>query len=89
MAFVAQLWLPIVISALLVFFASALSWMVMPHHQKEYGKLPSEAAVLAALRAQPAKPGLYTVPGVNDPAERKNPAWKAELDRGPGAYVMT
>ena len=87
MAFVAQLWLPIVLSGVIVFFVSAAFWMVAPHHQREWGKLPSEAAVLAALRAQPAEPGLYTIPGANDPAERKNPAWRAELDRGPAAYV--
>ncbi len=87
MAFVAQLWLPILLSSLFVFFASALAWMVMPHHQKEWGKLPSQDAVLAALRAQPAPPGLYTVPGVNNPADRKDPAWRAELERGPSAMI--
>lgn len=87
MAFVAQLWLPILLSGLFVFIASAISWMVMPHHQKEFAKLPSEAGVLAALRAHPASPGLYAVPGVNDPSERQGDAWKAELTRGPGAYI--
>jgi len=87
MAFVAQLWLPILLSALFVFFMSAAFWMVFPHHQKEWGKLPSEAAVLAALRAQPAEPGLYTIPGAHNPADRRDPAWRAELDRGPTAYV--
>lgn len=87
MAFVSQLWLPIVVSGVIVFVASVLSWMVMPHHQMEWRKLPSQAAVLAALRAQPAEPGLYAIPGLNSPAERKDPAWRAELDRGPTAYV--
>ena len=87
MAFVHQLWLPILLSALFVFITSAAFWMVAPHHQNEWGKLPSQDAVLGALRAQPAVPGLYTLPGVNDPAERKDPAWRADVDRGPVAYV--
>jgi hypothetical protein len=87
MAFLSQLWLPILLSALFVFFMSAAFWMISPHHQKDWGKLPSEATVLAALRAQPAQPGLYTIPGCNDPAERRDPAWRAEVERGPIAYV--
>lgn len=85
--FIAQLWLPIVLSAVIVFFVSAAFWMVSPHHQMEWKKLPSQDAVLAALRAQPAPPGLYSVPGVNSPADRKDPAWRAELDRGPTAMI--
>jgi hypothetical protein len=87
MAFLAQLWLPIVVSGVIVFFVSALFWMVSPHHQMEWGKLPNEAAVLAALRANPAAPGQYTIPGVNSPAERKNPEWRAALEQGPTAII--
>jgi len=87
MAFVAHLWIPIVLSGVIVFFVSALFWMVMPHHVMEWGKLPSEAGVLAALRAHPAPPGLYSVPGVTSPADRKTPAWRAELERGPTAMI--
>jgi len=86
-AFLSQLWLPILLSALFVFFASALFWMASPHHKNEWGKLPNEPVVLAALRTQPITPGLYVIPGCTDPAERKNPAWLAEVERGPVAYV--
>ena len=87
MAFALHLWLPIVLSGVLVFFVSAAFWMVSPHHQLEWKKLPSQAAVLAALRAQPAEPGLYAIPGMATPADRNSPEWRAELDRGPTAYV--
>jgi len=86
-AFVALLWLPIVLSGVIVFFMSAAFWMASPHHQMEWKKLPNQDAVLAALRAQPAPPGLYVVPGVNSPAERKGPAWRAEVERGPIAII--
>jgi hypothetical protein len=87
MTFVAHLWLPVVVSAFFVFLASSIIWTMMPHHQKEWHKLPGEAAVLAALRAQPAEPGLYALPGIDHPADRKSAAWKADLERGPIAYV--
>lgn len=87
MAFVAQLWLPIVLSGVIVFFVSALFWMVSPHHQLEWKKLPGQDGVLAALRAHPAPPGLYAIPGMNSPADRRDPTWRAELDRGPTVYV--
>jgi hypothetical protein len=87
MAFVAQLWLPILLSAVFVFFASALIWMVLPHHQMEWGKLPGEAAVLEALRRQPIEPGLYAIPGVKSPAERREPAWRTDIERGPIVHM--
>jgi len=86
-AFVAQLWLPIVLSGVIVFFVSAAFWMIAPHHKLEWKKLPSQDGVLAALRANPAPPGQYAIPGMNSPADHKDPAWRAELDRGPAAYV--
>lgn len=87
MAFVSQLWLPILLSGVIVFLVSAAFWMVAPHHKMEWGKLPSEVGVLTALRAHPAQPGLYAIPGMTSPDDHKNPAWRAELDRGPAAYV--
>ncbi len=87
MAFVAQLWLPILLSAVLVFFASALAWMAMPHHRNEWKKLPDEAGVWAAIRARPVEPGLYAIPAVTDRSELKNPDWVAAIERGPNAWL--
>ena len=87
MAFVTQLWLPILLSAVFVFFASAIAWMVMPHHRHEWKKLPDEAGVWAALRARPIEPGLYAIPAVTDRSELKNPAWVVDIERGPNAWM--
>ena len=35
-----DLWLPILVAAVIVWFASALIWMAMPHHKKDIKKLP-------------------------------------------------
>jgi hypothetical protein len=58
----AALWLPIVLSAVIVFVASAIMHMVLPYHRSDYQKLPDEDKVLAALRSVGLKQGLYTFP---------------------------
>jgi hypothetical protein len=40
-----SLWLPILLSAIAVWVASAINWMVMPHHESDYRKFPDEDAV--------------------------------------------
>ena len=35
MDFLVDLWMPIVVSAVVVFFASSLAWMVLPHHKAD------------------------------------------------------
>ena len=45
---IASLWLPIVLSAVIVFIASAAVWMLLPHHKGEWKGLPDEEAARAA-----------------------------------------
>ncbi len=84
---ITSLWLPIVLSAVIVFIASALAWMVSPHHKNEWKGLPNEDAVRAALNAQQPAPGLYTIPFAmgGDPA--KNPAVAKKLQEGPVGFL--
>jgi hypothetical protein len=56
------LWLPIVLSAVVVFVASSIMHMLLPYHRGDYQKLPDEDKVLAALRAASLKRGLYIFP---------------------------
>ena len=76
---VADLWLPILLSAVLVFFAGALAWMVLPHHRKDWAMLPSDQ-VLAALRGVP--PGQYMFPGPG-PSEHLSPEAEERRRGGP------
>ena len=86
MEFLTQLWLPIVVSGLAVFFMSALVWTVMPHHKKDWRGLPNEDAVLAAMRASPPAPGQYAMPFMFDPKLRDDPAMKERIAKGPNGY---
>jgi hypothetical protein len=76
------LWLPIVLSAVIVFVASAIMHMVLPYHRGDYQKLPDEDKLLAALRAAGLKRGLYTFPFCT-PKEMKSPAMIEKYKQGP------
>jgi hypothetical protein len=52
MVTIGALWLPILLSSIVVWVASALFWMVMPHHKSDFGKLPDEDAARQALTPQ-------------------------------------
>ena len=79
------LWLPIIATAAVVFFAGSVIWMAMPWHKEEWHKTPDEEAVRAALKGCP--PGLYTVPNCNDRAEFNNPDMQQKFMDGPQGYI--
>jgi hypothetical protein len=56
------LWLPIVLSAAIVFIASFIMHMLLPYHHSDYQPLPDEDKVVAALRGAGLKRGLYSFP---------------------------
>jgi len=56
------LWLPVVLSAVIVFVASSIIHMALKYHQSEYRQLPEEDKILAAIRPYGLKPGLYHFP---------------------------
>ncbi|HEX9563801.1 MAG TPA: hypothetical protein VF981_07510 [Gemmatimonadaceae bacterium] len=87
MEFLTQLWMPIVVSAGVVFILSALAWTAMPHHKHEWQPLPNEDAVLNAMRASQPPPGQYTLPFYMDPKERDNPVVRDKLMKGPVGFL--
>ena len=82
------LWLPILVASLAVFFASFLSWMILPHHKPDFKGLKDEDAVLDALRAQSPEPGFYMLPQVCSPKDLEDPATKRKWDEGPHAGLL-
>ena len=87
MEFLTQLWLPIVVSGVVVFILSALAWTVMPHHKKDWTALPDQDAVQATMRANPPSPGQYALPWVSDPKMYQETGMKEKMDKGPRAYI--
>ena len=62
MVSLAALWIPIVLSAVIVFIASSIIHMVLPYHRSDYKKLPEEDKVLAAMRTAGLTRGVYMFP---------------------------
>ena len=76
----AGLWMPILVSAVLVFVASSLVWNVLGAHKWHIRGLPDEAGVREALSRQPVAPGMYTIPYSSSPAAFKDPkAWAGDV----------
>jgi len=83
------LWLPIVLAAVLVFVASSIVHMVLPHHRKDFQILPDEDGVMEALRRFDIPPGDYLTPCSHAGMDAmKDPAFKAKAEAGP-LLVMT
>ena len=83
MSLLGALWLPIVLSAVLVFVVSAIIHMVLKYHNRDYTKLPNEDAVRAALRAGNPEPRQYIIPYCPDPKEMESPEMQQKFIEGP------
>jgi len=84
----AVLWLPIVLSAVLVFVASSLIWNVLGAHKWHIKGLPDEAGAREALGRQGLSPGQYAIPYSADPRAMKDPAFIQKLEKGPVGILV-
>lgn len=82
------LWLPILLSSVIVFVVSSIIHMASPWHKNDYPKLPNEDQVMDAMRPLALPPGDYMVPRPSSMAEMKTPEFKARHERGP-VVMMT
>jgi len=85
MVTVGALLVPILVAAVLVFVASSLVWMVLPHHKKDFSALPNEAAVLEALGEVPR--GVYNFPHAASMEEMKTPEIQERFAKGPVGFL--
>ncbi len=82
----AALWLPILLSAVIVFVASSLMHMLLKYHQGDYRQLPDEDQLLAALRPAGLKRGLYIFPFCTH-KDMKSPALFEKYKQGPVGHM--
>ena len=87
MVVLSSLWLPIVLSAVVVFMASFFVWMVLPHHRKDWTKLKDEDAVRKVLNDQGIGAGQYQMPYCKTAKEMADPEVKKRMDEGPVAIL--
>ncbi|HET7790038.1 MAG TPA: hypothetical protein VFK78_04505 [Gemmatimonadales bacterium] len=87
MTFVSELWLPIVLSGVLVFVGSFVTWALLPFHNKEWKGLSNENAVLAAIRQGNPGPGLYTIPHPANQREARSKEFQDRVHAGASGHV--
>jgi hypothetical protein len=84
----ASLLVPIVLSAVVLFFASFLSWMILQLHKDDWRRIDREDEFLAAVRPFNLPEGSYMFPRPVTPADMKSEAFQAKYKAGPRG-VMT
>src|SRR2546426_8370266 len=78
------LWLPILLSSVIVFVASFVIHMALPWwHQSDYTKVPNEDRLRDALRPLAVPPGDYMVPRPSNMQEMRTPAFTEKMEKGP------
>jgi hypothetical protein len=83
----ASLWLPSLVSAVIVFLASWIVHMFLPLHRGDYEKLPNEDAVLDTFRSLNIPSGQYLAPYANSPAQMQQPEYLEKRKRGPTFFL--
>jgi hypothetical protein len=84
---IATLWLPIVVSSVLVFAVSSIVHMFLPYHRNDFWKVPGEDGVLDALRPFDIPPGDYVIPYAASAEERDSEDFRQKVERGPAAFI--
>lgn len=88
MTTIAALWLPILVSAVIVFVASSIIHMAPLWHRNERPPVPDQDRVMDALRPFNLRPGEYMLPRAKDMKAMKAPEFVEKLNRGP-VLLMT
>ncbi len=87
MAFLTELWLPIVVSAVFVFIVSSVIHMALPIHKNDTKKINNEEAVLEALRANHVEPGNYVFPRCENMKDLGTPEMVEKMKTGPVGWL--
>ena len=77
------LWLPILLSAVIVFVASSIIHMATPWHKNDCLQVPNEDKVMDALRPFAIPPGDYMMPRPASMQDMKSPEFLAKMAKGP------
>jgi hypothetical protein len=81
------LWVPILVSAVIVFIASSVIHMAPLWHRHDYPKMPNEDAVRDALRPLAVPPGDYMMPRADHGNDMRTPEFLRKLEEGPVAML--
>ena len=82
------LWLPILLSSVIVFVVSSLVHMVLPWHKNDYPKMPNEDKAMEAFRPLAIPPGDYMIPRPSSRQDSRTPEYLEKVNKGP-VMVLT
>ncbi len=82
-----SLWLPILVSSVIVFVASSIIHMASPWHKSDYPKVPNEDKVMDTLRPLAIPPGDYMIPRPSSRQDMQSPEFAEKLKKGPVMIV--
>jgi len=82
MDFLSALWLPILLSAVIVFIASSIMHTVLTYHKSDCHQLPEEDKLIAAMHSAGLQRGFYMFPYCL-PKNMKSPAMLEKYKQGP------
>ena len=81
MVSIVSLWLPILLSAVIVFIVSFIIHTVLGYHNSDFRKLPEQDMFMDAVRPLNLSPGDHMVPNVDNPKERSDPSFRRNSKR--------
>jgi len=77
------LWLPILLSAIIVFVTSSIIHMVLPWHKSDYPKMPNEDKFADAVRPLAIPRGDYMVPRPASRDDMRSAEFAEKMKKGP------
>jgi hypothetical protein len=82
-----MLWLPILLSAVIVFVVSSIVHTVLPWHKNDYSRVPNEDQLRSVLRPLAIPPGDYMVPRPTGRDEMRSPEFAEKVKQGPNMIL--
>jgi hypothetical protein len=77
------LWIPILLSSVIVFVVSSVIHMAPLWHKNDYPKLPNEDRIMEALRPLAIPPGDYLIPRPSSREDMRSPEFAEKMKKGP------
>ncbi|MFC2084226.1 hypothetical protein ACFLS9_04140 [Bacteroidota bacterium] len=86
MVTIVSLWLPILLSAVVVWIASFVVWTILPHHKSDFKSFPDEESTRNSLKPQNLSPGQYNIPHVPSRESLKDEEFRKKFEDGPVGF---
>lgn len=87
MEFLVDLWMPILVGAIVLQVLSTVFWMILPHHFGDKKKLDIEDEVMELVRKHNVQPDNYFFPYTNAKSEQSSKEYQAKYAAGPSGIL--